>query len=56
MGTLGRPKIERLAVAFGALFSLQCVRSITRGSLFIGVPLGMVICLNYTFSAPDKRL
>jgi hypothetical protein len=36
--TLGEPKTERLAVAFGALFSLQCVRFITRGSLFIGEP------------------
>jgi hypothetical protein len=29
---------ERLVADFGALFSLQCARSITRGSLFIGVP------------------
>jgi hypothetical protein len=35
---LSRPKTERLAVAFGALFSLQRVRFITRGSLFIGDP------------------
>jgi hypothetical protein len=35
---LSRPKTERLAEAFGALFSLQCVRFITRGSLFIGDP------------------
>jgi hypothetical protein len=35
---LSRPKTERTAVAFGALFSLQCVRFITRGSLFIGDP------------------
>jgi hypothetical protein len=33
---LSRPKTEKQAVAFGALFSLQCVRFITRGSLFIG--------------------
>jgi hypothetical protein len=37
-GTLGEPKTERLAMAFGVLFSLQCVRFITRGSLFIGEP------------------
>jgi hypothetical protein len=36
--TLGEPKTERLAVAFSALFSLQCVCLITRGSLFIGGP------------------
>jgi hypothetical protein len=35
---LSRPKTERTAVAFGALFSLQGVRFITRGSLFIGDP------------------
>jgi hypothetical protein len=35
---LNRPKTERPADAFGALFSLQCVRFITRGSLFIGDP------------------
>jgi hypothetical protein len=35
---LSGPKTERLAVAFGALFSLQCVCFITRGSLFIGGP------------------
>jgi hypothetical protein len=32
------PKTEELAKAFGALFSLQGVRFITRGSLFIGGP------------------
>jgi hypothetical protein len=36
--TLSRPKTERLAVAFGAFFSLQCVCFITKGSLFIGDP------------------
>jgi hypothetical protein len=36
--TLSRPKTEGTAIAFGALFSLQCVRFITRGSLFIGDP------------------
>jgi hypothetical protein len=36
--TLGEPKTEGLAEAFGALFSLQCVCFITRGSLFIGDP------------------
>jgi hypothetical protein len=35
---LSRPKAERLADAFGTLFSLQYVRFITRGSLFIGDP------------------
>jgi hypothetical protein len=35
---LAKPKAERLAGAFGALFSLLHVRSITRGSLFIGGP------------------
>jgi hypothetical protein len=37
-GNTCRPKTERLAVAFSALFSLQYIRSITRVSLFIGVP------------------
>jgi chromosome segregation and condensation protein ScpB len=36
--TLNRPKTEETTEAFGALFSLQCVRFITRGSLFIGDP------------------
>jgi hypothetical protein len=36
--TLSKPKAERLAGAFGALFSLLRVRFITRGSLFIGGP------------------
>jgi hypothetical protein len=36
--TLSKPKAERPAGAFGALFSLQCVRFITKGSLFIGDP------------------
>jgi hypothetical protein len=36
--TLSKPKTDGLAGAFGALFSLQCVRFITRGSLFIGDP------------------
>jgi hypothetical protein len=36
--TLNKPKAEKLAGAFGALFSLLCVRFITRGSLFIGDP------------------
>jgi hypothetical protein len=36
--TVSKPKTERPDVAFGALFSLQCVRFITRGSLFIGGP------------------
>jgi hypothetical protein len=31
-------KTEELAKAFGALFSLQGIRFITRGSLFIGDP------------------
>jgi hypothetical protein len=35
---LSRPKTERPAGAFSALFSLQCVRFITRGSLVIGDP------------------
>jgi hypothetical protein len=35
---LRRPKTEELARAFGALFSLQGIRFITRGSLFIGDP------------------
>jgi hypothetical protein len=35
---LSRPKTEITVVAFGALFSLQCARFITRGSLFIGDP------------------
>jgi hypothetical protein len=35
---LSKPKTEKLAKAFGALFSLQGVRFITRGSLFIGDP------------------
>jgi hypothetical protein len=35
---LGQPKTEELAKAFGALFSLQGIRFITRGSLFIGDP------------------
>jgi hypothetical protein len=35
---LCKPKTEELAKAFGALFSLQGTRSITRGSLFIGGP------------------
>jgi hypothetical protein len=35
---LSKPKAERLPGAFGTLFSLQCVRFITRGSLFIGDP------------------
>jgi hypothetical protein len=35
---LSRPKTKRTAIAFGALFSLQCVCFITRGSLFIGDP------------------
>jgi hypothetical protein len=35
---LSRLKTERPADAFGALFSLLCVRFITRGSLFIGDP------------------
>jgi hypothetical protein len=35
---LCKPKTEELAKAFGALFSLQGVRFITRGSLFIGDP------------------
>jgi hypothetical protein len=35
---LSRPKTERPAADFGALFSLQRVRFITRGSLFIGDP------------------
>jgi hypothetical protein len=37
-GALNRPKAEETADAFGALFSLQCVRFITKGSLFIGDP------------------
>jgi hypothetical protein len=36
--TLNKPKAEGLAGAFGALFSLQCVHFITKGSLFIGDP------------------
>jgi hypothetical protein len=36
--TLNRPKTGETTDAFGALFSLQCVRFITRGSLFIGDP------------------
>jgi hypothetical protein len=35
---LRKPKTEELARAFGALFSLQGIRFITRGSLFIGDP------------------
>jgi hypothetical protein len=35
---LSKPKTERTVVAFGTLFSLQCVRFITRGSLFIVGP------------------
>jgi hypothetical protein len=35
---LRKPKAKKLAGAFDALFSLMCVRSITRGSLFIGGP------------------
>jgi hypothetical protein len=34
-GTLSRPKTEGTPIVFGALFLLQCVRSITRGSLSI---------------------
>jgi hypothetical protein len=37
-GILSKPKAERLAGAFGTLFSLRGVRFITRGSLFIGDP------------------
>jgi hypothetical protein len=36
--TLSKPKADGLAGAFGALFSLQCVRFSTRGSLFIRDP------------------
>jgi hypothetical protein len=53
---LSRPRTERTAVAFGTLFSLQCVRFITKGFAIYRRPLGIVICLNYTFSVPDKRL
>jgi hypothetical protein len=38
MKILCEPKTEELAKAFGALFSLQGIRFITRGSLFIGDP------------------
>jgi hypothetical protein len=38
MKHLRKPKAEKPAGAFGALFSLRCVRYITRGSLFIGGP------------------
>jgi hypothetical protein len=36
--TLNKPKAVKLVGAFGALFSLQRVRFITRVSLFIGGP------------------
>jgi hypothetical protein len=38
MEILCKPKTVELAKAFGALFSFQGIRSITRGSLFIGGP------------------
>jgi hypothetical protein len=38
MKILCKPKTVELAKAFGALFSFQGIRSITRGSLFIGGP------------------
>jgi hypothetical protein len=52
---LSKPKTERIVVAFGAFFSLQCPFHY-KGFTIYKRPLGIVICLNYTFSVPDKRL
>jgi hypothetical protein len=54
-GTLSKPKAKGFAGAFGALFSLVCPFHY-KGFTIYRRPLGMVICLNYTFSVPDKRL